>query len=130
MEDKIGWIRFLKGKLAREEEAKFYQMLPEIEEGEKVYAAIMKIDTDTIENTGGMMNILAELQKLGQKLKPIYLAPDTLFLLMYMPQEAQDQEILDCYMGMLGSSGEQLWNYELFYCKQCNYRIRTASNML
>lgn len=90
MEDKIGWIRFLKGKLAREEEAKFYQMLPEIEEGEKVYAAIMKIDTDTIENTGGMMNILAELQKLGQKLKPIYLAPDTLFLLMYMPQEAQD----------------------------------------
>ena len=68
MEDKIGWIRFLKGKLAREEEAKFYQMLPEIEEGEKVYAAIMKIDTDTIENTGGMMNILAELQKLGQKL--------------------------------------------------------------
>ncbi len=97
MEDKIGWIRFLKGKLAREEEAKFYQMLPEIEEGEKVYAAIMKIDTDTIENTGGMMNILAELQKLGQKLKPIYLAPDTLFLLMYMPQEAQDQEILDCY---------------------------------
>ena len=56
-------------EMAYEEEDE--SVLPEIEEGEKVYAAIMKIDTDTIENTGGMMNILAELQKLGQKLKPM-----------------------------------------------------------
>lgn len=97
MEDKIGWIRFLKGKLAREEEAKFYQMLPVVEENEKVYAAVMKIDTDTMENTGGMMNILAELQKLRRKLKPIYLAPDTLFLLLYMPQNTKDEEILEYY---------------------------------
>ena len=97
MEDKIGWIRFLKGKLAREEEAKFYQMLPKVEENEKVYAAIMKIDTDTMESTGGMMNILAELQNLRKKLKPIYLAPDTLFLLLYMPQNTKDEEILEYY---------------------------------
>lgn len=97
MEDKIGWIRFLKGKLAREEEAKFYQMLPKVEKNEKVYAAIMKIDTDTMESTGGMMNILAELQNLRKKLKPIYLAPDTLFLLLYMPQNTKDEEILEYY---------------------------------
>lgn len=97
MEDKIGWIRFLKGKLAREEEARFYQMLPELKEEEKIYAAIMKIDTDTMESTGGMMNILAELQKLERKLKPIYLSPDTLFLLLYMPKNIKDEEILEYY---------------------------------
>ena len=87
MEDKIGWIRFLKGKLAREEEAKFYQMLPEIEEGENVFAYEYATGGTGSGNTGLLW-------------------------------------------GCSGSSGEQLWNYELFYCKQCNYRIRTASNML
>ena len=97
MEDKIGWMRFLKGKLAREEEAKFYQMLPVIGENEKVYAAIMKIDTDTLEESGSMMDILLELQKSHEKIKPIYLSPDTLFLLMYVPVNISDQEVLEYY---------------------------------
>lgn len=63
MEDKIGWLRFLKGKLAREEEAKYYQMLPPIEEEEKLYAAMMKIDTNTLENEESMTDILVEIQK-------------------------------------------------------------------
>lgn len=99
MEDKIGWIRFLKGKLARDEEARFYQMLPVIKENEKVYAAIMKIDTDTLEHTGGMTDILVELQNMKQKMKVIYLAPDTLFLLLYMPDTTPDQAILEYYGG-------------------------------
>lgn len=97
MEDKIGWIRFLEGKLAREKEVEFFQMLPRIEDNEKVYTAIMKLNTETMDNAGGIMNILAELQKLGRKLKPIYLMPDTLFLLMYMPEETVDEEILEYY---------------------------------
>ena len=41
MEDKIGWHRFLKGKLNREEEDGFMQMLPEIGREEKVYPSLM-----------------------------------------------------------------------------------------
>lgn len=69
MEDKIGWLRFLQGKLTREEESEFYQMLPAVAQREKVYAAVMKIDADTLEPAGGMNDILIELQKRKRKIK-------------------------------------------------------------
>lgn len=99
MEDKIGWLRFLKGKLGREEEAKFYQMLPIIKDEEKVYAAIMKLDTNTLEDTAGINDILMEIQKEDRKIKTIYLSPDTLFLLLYASADSQDEEILEYYGG-------------------------------
>lgn len=97
MEDKIGWLRFLQGKLEKEEEARFYQMLPVIGEKEKVYAAIMKSDTDTLEHAGGMNDILIELQNMKRKSKSIYLSPDTLFLLLYIPEATTDEEVLECF---------------------------------
>ena len=97
MEDKIGWLRFLQGKMTGEEEREFYQMLPAAREGEKVYASVMKIDADTLDPADNMNDILIELQKRKRKIKSIYLAPDTLFLLMYMPADASDQDILQYY---------------------------------
>lgn len=69
MEDKIGWLRFLEGKLTEEEESEFFQMLPIVADGEKVYAAVMKTDKDTLEPAGGMNDILIELQKRKRKIK-------------------------------------------------------------
>ncbi len=92
MEDKLGWHRFLRGKLGREEEAEFCRMLPGLAPGEKVCAAIMKIDTGTLENSEGVSDVLIELQKLPQKIKAVYLSPDTLFLLHYVEPEGSDPE--------------------------------------
>ena len=83
MEDKIGWHRFLKGKLDKSEAETFLRMLPEIGPEESVTAAMMKIDADSLEARDGMQDVLIGLQKLPRKLKTIYLSPDTLFLLLY-----------------------------------------------
>lgn len=99
MEGKIGWLRFLKGKLGNEEAAEFYHMLPKIEEGIKVYVSIMNIDTGTLENEDGMNTILMEIQKASKRMKPLYLAPDTLFLLLYAKEEEEDEAILEYYGG-------------------------------
>lgn len=87
MEDKIGWHRFLKGRLDETEAEAFIGMLPEIEPGETVTAAMMKIDAGSLEKKDGMQDVLIGLQKLPRKLKTIYLSPDTLFLLLYTGQE-------------------------------------------
>lgn len=98
MEDKIGWHRFLNGKLEGSEAESFLRMLPEIGPEESVTAAMMKIDADSLEAKDGMQDVLIELQKLPAKLKTIYLSPDTLFLLLYMgkeerkPHDARDTE--------------------------------------
>lgn len=86
MEDKIGWHRFLKGRLDETEAEAFIGMLPEIEPGETVTAAMMKIDAGSLERKDGMQDVLVGLQKLPRKLKTIYLSPDTLFLLLYTGQ--------------------------------------------
>lgn len=97
MEDKISWLKFLKGKLGREDEAEFYCMLPRLEKEEKIYAALMKADTNTLGEGGSISDILMEIQKEPKKIKAIYLAPDTLFLLLYTSKETGDEEILEYY---------------------------------
>lgn len=106
MEDKIGWHKLLKGKLGGNEAAQLYRLLPEICEGEKVYAAIMKIDTGSVENQGGIQVILAEIQALPQKIKAIYLSPDTLLLLLYVMEgdgEGQAEEVFGRFQNNLES---------------------------
>ena len=106
IEDKIGWHKFLKGKLQKEEAAEFYLMMPRMEAGEKVYAAVMKIDTGSLENKDGLQDILIELQKVPRKIKPIYLAADTLFLLLYAKEtetDAQAAELLGSFQDRLES---------------------------
>lgn len=99
MEDKIGWLRFLKGKLTHDEEMEFYQMLPVIRSDEKVYAAIMKIDTNALESTESMNDVLAEIQESAKEVRAIYLTPDTLFLLLYASADSTDEEVLEYYAG-------------------------------
>lgn len=94
MEGKIGWQRFLKGKLNDEETHVFCQILPQLREGEKIYAAEMKIDINTMGGSIHMDDILAEIQKESVKIKTIYLAPDTLFLMLFTPGEQTDDEAL------------------------------------
>lgn len=95
MEDKIGWHRLLKGKMGKAESAEMYRMLPQIEEGEMLYTGIMKMDTSTMEDKDGVNDILLEIQKWERRSKTIYLAPDTLFLLLYAEKDEGDQEILE-----------------------------------
>lgn len=97
MGEKISWHRFLKGQLKQEEEAFFYEMLPKMEAGTKVCAALMKIDTGTLENGESLDDIQSELQKSAREIKTIYLAPDLLFLLLYTDQAAENREILEFY---------------------------------
>lgn len=61
MEDKIGWHNLLKGKLSGDAAAELYQMLPEIGAGEKIYGAIMKIDTGSVEGQEGALQYIEDL---------------------------------------------------------------------
>lgn len=100
MDDKVGWHRFLKGKLSPEEEGKFYELLPKMGEDTKVYAALMKIDTETLEQAEDFHEIQVELQKSPREVKSIYLAPDLLFLLLYTEKSTENKEILEFYAGL------------------------------
>lgn len=105
MEDKIGWHRFLKGKLEGCEAETFFGMLPEIGPEESVTAAMMKIDADSLAAKEGMEDVLIGLQKLPGKLKTIYLSPDTLFLLLYEKCEAP-------FQGDSGRAAEVFRNFQ------------------
>lgn len=97
VEDKIGWHKLLQGKMSGDEAAEFYQMLPKLDDGEKIYSAIMKIDTGSVENQGGIQVILAEIQAQPHEIRTIYLSPDTLFLLLYISKESEDGEAVDIF---------------------------------
>lgn len=89
MEDKIGWIRFLKGETSR-----VFSELPKLENQFKIYPALMKVDLDSLKETKGVSFLLIELQKLKEQIKIIYLKMDILLLLFYCgddktPQDAQ-----------------------------------------
>ena len=100
MEDKIGWHKFLNGKLDGNEMAEFYQVLPVIGRDEQVCGAIMKIDTKSLENNEGIQVILMETQKLTGKVKTIYLSPDTLFLLLYSSEETIARQAAEIFGGL------------------------------
>ncbi|MDO4448596.1 MAG: response regulator [Lachnospiraceae bacterium] len=97
MEGKIGWHRFLKGKLKPEEEAEFYHILPAIESDSTVFASLMKIDTRTLNEKQGLNDILVELQNETHRIKVICLAPDTLFLLLYLESGHTEEDVLEYY---------------------------------
>ena len=113
MEDKISWLRFLKGKLDGEQEKEFCAMLPKLGTGEKVYAALMKIDANTLDGAEGMNEVLMEIQKENRRMKAIYLSPDTLFLLIFGDDTAQDSQILE-YCREFQDRLESLWGIMSF----------------
>lgn len=117
-EDKIGWHKFLQGKLSADETADFYQMLPKLDDTEKVYAAIMKIDTSSITNKEGIELILTQIQQLSHKVKAIYLSADTLFLLLYVHKECTDEEAVEVF-GSLQNHLESMYGILSFVTASC-----------
>ncbi len=101
LEDKIGWHKFLKGKLDRDEAEAFYQMLPPVGRERKIYAAIMKIDTASVNSKEGLGTILTQIRQLPQKVKAIYLSADTLFLLLYVHNSCGDEQAVEIFEGLL-----------------------------
>lgn len=99
-EDKIGWHKLLKGKLSGKEMAEFYQMLPEMEDGEQLAVSVMKIDTDSVENQEGIQVILAQIQKMPYKIRAVYLAADTLLLLLYLEGGTGGEEAEEIFGGL------------------------------
>lgn len=89
MDNKIGWIQFLKdsGKLSREEKEDFCRMLPELD-GRKIFPALMKIDLKSLDETDGINRILIEIHKHREDVKAVYLKADVLLLLCYCPADA------------------------------------------
>ena len=94
-EDRIGWHKLLKGKMDSGEAAEFYRMLPEMDGGEKIYVSIMKIDTGSVENQESLQVILSAVQGMPHKIRAVYLAADTLLLLLYAKKECTDGEALE-----------------------------------
>lgn len=78
MEDKIGWVRFLKGETKGD-----LLGLQELQKPWKLYPALMKVDLDSLNGTEGVSFLLGELQKQVGHMKMIYLKMDELLLLYY-----------------------------------------------
>lgn len=114
MGDKIGWHRLLKGKLGEEEAAEFYRCLPNIDEGKKVYAAVMKIDTASVDSQENIQEIFVEIQKNPCEIRPIYLAADTVFLMLYTGRDEEEEGALEIF-GRLQNSLESMYGIMSFF---------------
>lgn len=91
LDDKAGWLQFLKGRLTREEAAGYAACLPKIAEGKQVYLALLKISVESLHDRK-MTDILVELKK-EKKLRVLYLASDSLLLLYYNAPEPEEAAV-------------------------------------
>lgn len=81
MDDRAGWIQFLRGSLVEEEMQEYMEMLPGIEEGTHVFASLMKLDMDSLKEAK-MSDVLQAFQR-EEQTRTIYLATGNLLLLSY-----------------------------------------------
>lgn len=95
IDDKIGWLQFLRGMLQKEEADQYIELLPKLDPADMVYAAVMKLDIESLKRAK-MTDILVELHAAGKQVRAIYLSADSLLLLLYGTDldGAQAQEIL------------------------------------
>lgn len=95
IDDKIGWLQFLRGMLPKEEADEYIELLPKLDSADMVYAAVMKLDIESLKRAK-MTDILVELHAAGKQVRAIYLSADSLLLLLYGTDldGAQAQEIL------------------------------------
>lgn len=95
IDDKIGWLQFLRGMLPKEEADEYIELLPKLDSADMVYAAVMKLDIESLKRAK-MTDILVELHAAGKQVRAIYLSADSLLLLLYGKDldGAQAQEIL------------------------------------
>lgn len=88
MDDKAGWIQFLRGNLSQEEMENYLTVLPALEPGTKVWPAIMKLDMESLKSAR-MSDVLLEFQE-QKDIRVIYLSAGNLLLLMYGIQTEED----------------------------------------
>ncbi|MBU3878029.1 response regulator [Faecalicatena sp. AGMB00832] len=88
MDDKAGWIQFLRGNLTREEMESYLSILPEISPNTEVWPAIMKLDMESLKSAR-MSDVLLEFQE-EKDIRVIYLSAGNLLLLLYGKQSEED----------------------------------------
>ncbi len=81
------WRRFLERKMDEKQAARFCGDLPQIGEQERVCPAVMKVDAESMKKQEAILTVISEIQKLPCTVKTACLSSDTLFLLLYAPQE-------------------------------------------
>lgn len=81
MDDKAGWLRFLRGHLEESEMEEYIGLLPEIPGEGSTYAALMKLNLESLKEAK-MSDVLLECQH-KEQMKVIYLAAGELLLLVY-----------------------------------------------
>lgn len=84
MEKKIGWKQFLEGRLNEEEGKKYLELLPEITGSLTV--AMMKLEPESLQRTG-MTELLCYIREKEERIRPLYLTPDSLLLFFYSSEE-------------------------------------------
>lgn len=88
--ENVGWINFLEGRLREDETTKYLEVLPDDLEGKVMYAASMKINMESMKDAK-MTDILVEIQKEDEKLRVVYLSPERLLLLVTMENESEEE---------------------------------------
>lgn len=91
MDDKAGWIQFLRDSLSREEEDAYIALLPEMKEELSACAAVMKLDLESLKSAK-MSDVFTELQKKKPQIRAIYLSASELLLLFYLKEGESGQE--------------------------------------
>lgn len=81
MDDKTGWIRFLKGSMPAGERKDYIAVLPEIAPGTVVFSAVMRLDLESLKSLK-ISDVLLEFQK-EEQIRVIYLSAGNLLLLIY-----------------------------------------------
>lgn len=84
MEEKFGWKRFLEGRLEKDEEHKYLELLSPVQE--LVVVAMMTLEPHSLNRTG-MAELLHHIKAEQPELRPLYLAPDSLMLFWYVDGE-------------------------------------------
>lgn len=94
-DEKAGWIQFVRGNLTEEEAAEYIESLPRTDGTQVIYAAIMKLDMESLK-TVKITDILVELQQAEKPVRAVYLAADTLLLLLFAESEEEElcQQVL------------------------------------
>lgn len=96
LEDPLGWIRFLEGKLTEQETKKYTELLPPLAEGMRVYPALLHINTQRLPANANA-ELSQAVQEEGDFLKCLYLKRDEALLLSYYAREKDGGEVLQYY---------------------------------
>lgn len=97
-EEKNDWLHFLSGKSSREEEEKFVSLLNSSIDKPVSYAAIMKLNLESMKETK-VSDVLVQLRQEEEKLTVIHLDLGS-FLVVWSGEERKPEEALEYFSGL------------------------------